>query len=379
MNKIMITLCVLSFLVGFDLIVTVPMLPAISDDLHLKMEISGVLFTSYALSYAVFGLITGSISDRIGKKEMLGIGIVIFSIATFVTGLSGSLFLLIGCRILAGLGAALIQPTVFSIVSEVIPYEQRGKMMGLVTSALVLPTVIGIPIAGIITELFHWRISFLALGLISICMLMVTWRTIPNFAPTSSASLIKMMREAFSNQTIIVTLLISFLYYGGLEAIFSIIGIYYYRHFQLSPSVIGIILLFAGGASIAGSLVGGKAMNKPHNKKTMLLWVSIISLLSILLLTINDKLLYVSIFLNFVWAFFYAFGQNVINTYMSNQNDQIRTTVMSLNSSAMYFGATILSAISITLLHYFSFMAVGLLCAVAYLLSALLTRKLHVR
>ncbi|WP_194842101.1 MFS transporter [Gracilibacillus salitolerans] len=379
MKKIIVNLCVLSFLVGFDLIVTVPMLPVISNDLDLKMELSGVLFTSYALSYAVFGLIMGSISDRIGKRKVLLAGIAVFSGATFVTGISGSLLALICFRVLAGLGAAMIQPTVFSFVGEVIEYKQRGKVMGLVTSALILPTVVGIPISGFITDIFNWRITFYALGMIGICMLIVTWFTIPHSPSTSSTSLIKMLREAFSNRTITLTLLISFMYYGGLESIFSIIGIYYYQYFQLSSSIIGIILLIAGVTSVLGSLVSGKVMNKPHNKKKLLLSMSLISLFSILLLTVNDKILYVSIFLNLVWSFSYAFGQNVINTYMSNQHDQIRTTVMSLNSSAMYFGATILSVLSIMLLNYYSFIAVGLLCAVAYLLSALLTYRLDVR
>ncbi|WP_152656559.1 MFS transporter [Oceanobacillus sp. CFH 90083] len=120
MKKMISVLCVLSFLVGFDLIVTVPTLPAISESLNINMEISGILFTSYALPYALFGLITGSVSDWIGKEKILLVGIAIFSVATFVTGLANSLLMLIGFRILAGLGAALIQPTVYSIVGEVI-------------------------------------------------------------------------------------------------------------------------------------------------------------------------------------------------------------------------------------------------------------------
>ncbi|WP_408008355.1 MFS transporter [Pseudalkalibacillus sp. A8] len=379
MKKTIIALCVLSFLVGFDLIVTVPMLPAISESLNINMEISGILFTSYALAYAVFGLIAGSISDRIGKRKILLVGIVILSIATFVTGLSNSLFMLIGFRILAGFGAALIQPTVYSIVGEVIEYEQRGKVMGSVTAALILPTVIGIPIAGFITDIFNWRVPFFTIGVIGILMFIVAWTVIPQFKSTSSSSIVKMIRKALSNRTVTLTLLISFMYYGGLEAIFSIIGIYYNQYFDLSPSFIGSILLVAGIASVLGSIVSGKVMDKPHNKKSLLLAVSIISLFSILLLTMNDKLLYVSIVLNVIWSFSYAFGQNIINTYMSNQNDQIRTTVMSLNTSAMYFGATVLSMISITLLNTFSFIAVGILCAIAYLLSALLTFKLQAR
>ena len=270
MKKLIIALCVLSFLVGFDLIVTVPMLPDISESLDINMEISGILFTSYALSYAVFGLITGSISDRIGKKKILLIGIVIFSIATFVTGLSNSLFMLIGFRILAGLGAALIQPTVYSIVGEVIEYEKRGKVMGSVTAALILPTVIGIPIAGFITDIFNWRVPFFAIGVIGILMFIVTWTVIPQFKSTSSSSIAKMIRKALSNRTVTLTLLISFMYYGGLEAIFSIIGIYYNQYFGLSASFIGGILLIAGIASVLGSIVSGKVMDKPHNKKRLL-------------------------------------------------------------------------------------------------------------
>ncbi|WP_239588236.1 MFS transporter [Gracilibacillus alcaliphilus] len=372
-------LCVLSFLVGFDLIVTVPMLPAISESLNINMEISGVLFISYALAYALFGLITGSISDRVGKKKILLVGITIFSIATFVTGLSNSLVVLIGFRVLAGLGAALIQPTVYSIVGEVVTYEQRGKVMGSVTAALILPTVIGIPIAGFITDMFNWRVPFFTIGIVGVVMLIVTRTFIPRFKSTTSSSVVKMIKNALSNRIVTRTLLISFMYYGGLEAIFSIIGIYYNQYYNLSASFIGGILLFAGIASVLGSIISGKVMGRPHNKKRLLLAVSIVSLFSILFLTINDKLLYVSILLNIIWSFSYAFGQNIINTYMSNQDDQIRTTVMSLNSSAMYFGATILSMISITLLNIYSFIAVGILCAVIYLLSALLTFKLQTR
>ncbi|GAB2559051.1 multidrug resistance protein [Gracilibacillus alcaliphilus] len=379
MRKMITVLCVLSFLVGFDLIVTVPMLPAISESLNINMEISGVLFISYALAYALFGLITGSISDRVGKKKILLVGITIFSIATFVTGLSNSLVVLIGFRVLAGLGAALIQPTVYSIVGEVVTYEQRGKVMGSVTAALILPTVIGIPIAGFITDMFNWRVPFFTIGIVGVVMLIVTRTFIPRFKSTTSSSVVKMIKNALSNRIVTRTLLISFMYYGGLEAIFSIIGIYYNQYYNLSASFIGGILLFAGIASVLGSIISGKVMGRPHNKKRLLLAVSIVSLFSILFLTINDKLLYVSILLNIIWSFSYAFGQNIINTYMSNQDDQIRTTVMSLNSSAMYFGATILSMISITLLNIYSFIAVGILCAVIYLLSALLTFKLQTR
>ncbi|WP_286171652.1 MFS transporter [Gracilibacillus phocaeensis] len=372
-------LCVLSFLVGFDLIVTVPMLPAISESLNINMEISGILFTSYALAYALFGLVTGSISDRVGKKKILLAGIGVFSIATFVTGLSNSLFVLIVFRVLAGLGAAFIQPTVYSIVGEVVAYEQRGKVMGSVTAALIVPTVIGIPIAGFITDLFNWRAPFFTIGIIGVVMLFVAGTLIPRFELTSSSSVVKMIKKALSNRTVALTLLISFMYYGGLEAIFSIIGVYYNQYYNLSASFIGGILLFAGFASVLGSIISGKVMGKPHNKKRLLLAVSMVSLFSILFLTINDQLLYVSILLNIIWSFSYAFGQNIINTYMSNQNDQIRTTVMSLNSSAMYFGATVLSLTSLTLLNIYSFMAVGILCAVVYLVSALLTFKLQAR
>lgn len=163
-------------------------------------------------------------------------------------------------------------------------------------------------------------------------------------------SIVKNIKTALSNRTVTFTLLISFMYYGGLEAIFSTIGIYYNRYFDSSPSFIGSILLVAGISSVLGSIVSGKVMDKPHNKKSLLLVASFISLFSILFLTMNDKLLYVSIVLNVIWSFSYAFGQNMINTYMS-----------------------------ITLLNAFSFIAVGILCAAAYLLSALLTFKLQAK
>jgi predicted MFS family arabinose efflux permease len=160
-----------SFLVGFDAIVTVPLLPEIMNSIGIPKQFGGYLYASYAITYALFAPIFGNISDGWDRKKLMIFGLVGFGFGTACVGSGQSFLMLLLFRIITGLGAAMIQPNVYAMIGDAFSYEERGKAMGIVTAALISSSIIGVPIAGFISDHSSWRwafwlISILTLGIV---------------------------------------------------------------------------------------------------------------------------------------------------------------------------------------------------------------------
>lgn len=145
-------LALCSFLVGFDLIVTIPLIPTMVRDTNIPIDLGGLLVTAYAVAYAVFAPVFGAISDYWGRKKMLIIGIITFAIATALTGIADNFEMLVVFHILSGIGAGMISPGVFVIVGDHYSYEQRGRAMGIITDALISASIIGVPFGRYIAQ-----------------------------------------------------------------------------------------------------------------------------------------------------------------------------------------------------------------------------------
>jgi multidrug resistance protein len=376
-----------SFLVGFDSIVTVPLLPEIAENTDMPLKLGGLLYASYAIAYAVSAPIMGAISDRWDRKKMLCLGLVLFAVATALVGFGQSFAALIVFRVLSGVGAGMIEPNVYSIVGDTYAYEERGKAMGVVTAALIASAVIGVPLGGYIAELGTWSWPFWLIAILSMVAFFFIGRVFPNFpknvqeaepsaddsdAAPQPVSLFQQLRFAFSNAAVFFSLLASLLYYGGLQGMFVLAGVYYYTFFDLSASQTGLVLMIAGIGSVIGSLLGGKVSDLWSKKGVFVLASSLVAL-SVLALTIFTEIFWLAVVIHVLWAFVYGLGQSAFTALVSELNPDARGTVLSLNSSAMYVGAGILSAVAAVLLRQAGFVEIGIMCAIANLLVILIT------
>jgi len=368
-----------SFLVGFDSIVTVPLVPAIVVSTGMPMDWGSLLYASYAIAYAISTPIMGAISDRWDRKKMLILGLFVFALGTVLTGFAETFLTVILFRILSGIGAGMIQPTVYAVVGDTYSYEQRGRAMGIVTGALIASAVFGVPIGGYIAELSSWNWTFWLVALLSLLTVFfipsitASRDSVTNLAATGKRpTLIGQIGKALTTPVILFALLVAFLYYGGLQGMFALSGVYYYTFYHLSEGKTGLILMIAGIASVLGSVVGGKLADL-WNKKGIVVSASLLAGLSVIALSTLTKNIALSIGIHIVWAAVYAMGQSSFNALVSELNPRIRGTVLSLNSSAMYAGGGLLALAAAPLLAWGGFAFVGLMCGVANLLVLLIT------
>jgi EmrB/QacA subfamily drug resistance transporter len=148
-------------------------LPMISEEFGMDAVLLSWVATGYLLAAAVFLLPLGKLADIHGRKRVFMIGIAIYTVTSFLIALSQGPFILIGFRVLQGLGAAMIFGTSVAILTSIFAPGERGRVLGINVAAVYLGLSLGPVIGGYMTELWGWRRLVhvnAALGLIALAM-----------------------------------------------------------------------------------------------------------------------------------------------------------------------------------------------------------------
>src|SRR5215210_5134673 len=110
-------LCTVQFMVVLDIAVVNVALPSIQTDLGFSPENLQWVISAYALLFGGFLLLGGRAADLLGRRRVFLAGVVVFTVASLLSGLAWSEASLIGARALQGLGAAIISPAALSILT----------------------------------------------------------------------------------------------------------------------------------------------------------------------------------------------------------------------------------------------------------------------
>ncbi|MFE5278930.1 MFS transporter, partial [Bacillus cereus] len=113
----------------------------------------GLLMAVYSIMQLLFAPMWGRLSDRIGRKPVIMIGILGLSISFFLMALSEQLWMLFLARILGGFLSSANMPTVMAYVADITTEEDRGKGMGIIGAATGLGFIFGPAIGGIFSEI----------------------------------------------------------------------------------------------------------------------------------------------------------------------------------------------------------------------------------
>jgi MFS family permease len=107
--------------------------------------------------------VAGEVSDRIGPKLPLAGGGLAFGVGLLVSGLAPTMGVLIAGRVIQGLGAGFVIVAVYVVIGNCYPESLRPRVMSLIATAWVVPSVVGPFVAGGLTEWVSWRWAFLFL------------------------------------------------------------------------------------------------------------------------------------------------------------------------------------------------------------------------
>ncbi len=149
-------------LVAFEALAIATIMPLVVRDLG-GLDLYGWVFSAFFLGDLIGIVVVGGLIDRGGLVRPLAAGLGLFSIGLIIGGLAPSMGVLVFGRFLQGLGAGAIPPTAYVVIGRSYPDELRPRMFATLSTAWVLPGVIGPAIAGGVAQLTIWRVVFLGL------------------------------------------------------------------------------------------------------------------------------------------------------------------------------------------------------------------------
>jgi MFS family permease len=167
-------------------------IPAIPDLIHefdISYSLSSWILTSYLIAGAVMTPIAGKLSDIYGRKRILLILMVIYTIGLSFGGLSSNFTILILARIIQGIGISMFS-IAFSMILDEFPKRRLATAQGIIAAVFSGGAVIGLAVGGSIIEAFDWRATFLSVVPLSIIIIIIIYKmihdgtNIPVEAPT---------------------------------------------------------------------------------------------------------------------------------------------------------------------------------------------------
>jgi EmrB/QacA subfamily drug resistance transporter len=150
-----------SLMAAIDSTIVILALPNMLQSLHSDLVTMTWVILGYLLVSTVLQLTFGRMADMFGRVRMYNLGFVVFTIGSVLCGIAPSAELLIGARVVQGIGGAMLSANAMAIITEVFPPEQRGQAMGFNSVTWGAGSVLGPVLGGLILAVASWRWIFL--------------------------------------------------------------------------------------------------------------------------------------------------------------------------------------------------------------------------
>lgn len=151
----------------------------IGADLGLDAVGMAWISNAYTLTFGGFLLLSGRLSDLLGRKQIFQIGMAIFGIASLVVGIATDATMMIIGRAVQGIGSSIVAPATLAMMMDAYEGEQRSKAISYYGATAGIGSIIGLLIGGALTSYISWRAGFLIKMPLIILIMWLAYRYIP--------------------------------------------------------------------------------------------------------------------------------------------------------------------------------------------------------
>jgi EmrB/QacA subfamily drug resistance transporter len=169
------------FMESLDTTILNTAVPAIAHALGVVPLSMKSVLSSYTLSLAVFIPISGWVADRFGTRVVFSSAIGLFTLGSFLCGISSNIHLLVACRILQGCGGAMMVPVGRLTLVRTFSKSELVRAMTFVAIPGLIGPMLGPFVGGLIVGYFHWRVIFFINIPIGLLGLYLVYRHLPNY------------------------------------------------------------------------------------------------------------------------------------------------------------------------------------------------------
>jgi len=215
--------------------------PTIAEAMNVTpLDMKSVL-ASYTLSLAVFIPISGWMADRFGTRRVFASAIGLFTLGSLLCGLAVNIEMLVACRVLQGMGGAMMVPVGRMTMVRAFPKQELVRAMSFVSIPSLIGPMLGPLLGGLIVHFLHWSLVFLVNLPVGAVGLYLVWRFLPDY------------REGKTNPLDIVGLVL----FGSGIALLSYVLEVFGEHRLSDLEIVGLL-------AISALLLVGYGVNAMH-------------------------------------------------------------------------------------------------------------------
>jgi len=378
-NKVIMLLGLAGFIVMADNWVVSPILPAISQNLHIDIAKAGLLITAYMIPFGFFQIVFGPLADRFGKNQVITFAVAMFTIATGLCALGSNLVNLSIFRALTGIFAASVMPISLAMIGDIFPVKERQGAIGTFMGISFLGQGLSMAIGGTIAYFLNWRGVFAVyavFALIPAFLLIRNYKALPSEKHPDSkifAPYIKLLGNSRSLFTYIIVLLEGLFIVGS----FSYAGAYISKTYGFNYFYIGLIMTAFGIMTVIGGRLSGKIVLKIGARKLLSIGLALAALADIVIYLFGNTLWLLIIGVALLGLGF-IFTHSTLLTRATEFAQKARGAAMSLVAFCFMGGGGVGTAIGGRLITATSlsklFLVYGIALAVTLLLSFVMIR-----
>lgn len=215
------SLWLLVFAVGTQAMIVAPIIPQIALQLGVEEARLGTLITSYAVAVGAFALVTGPVSDRVGRRTVLLAGAALMAAALALHGLAGTYLSLLAVRALAGVAGGVLNGAAIAYVGDFFAPDRRGRVNGWVISGFAAGQIAGIPVGTLLASGFGYRAPFLLFAVVVALAFVLVFVALPQPAvgragtPLSLGSAVDGYRVLLARRDVAAATVVFFVMFGG--------------------------------------------------------------------------------------------------------------------------------------------------------------------
>ena len=346
-----------------------PFLIEMAHDLSVSMPLVANLVSLTATSWGVASAIAGWLSDVMGRRLLLVASL--FGLAATMVGqaLAGSFFWVAVWATLGGAFCGAFTAPAYAELSLRVPDRQRGRALGWVMSGQSLTLLVGVPMAAAVGSLIGWRGWLLCVGVLSLIACVSMAITVGRGTAGHMRGAVRpSIRDALSKRVI------GLLTTGIFERICFGLAVTYFAAFLqatygLSLAELAIPLAIFAIGSVAGTILGGQIADRFRDRLMTFAVAMALSAGAALVLFMWHPSAEISVGLGFLYVLLNALGRPAYMAALAAVPDDVRGTVLGLNSSTASIGWIGAAALGAAMIGWVGFEGFGPLAAVLAVLS----------
>jgi DHA1 family inner membrane transport protein len=273
----MLALAAGSFAIGTGEFVIMGLLPEVAKDIGATIPQAGHVISAYAMGVVIGAPLLAVLSARWERRALLMALMVAFAMGNFASALAPGYLSLNLLRFMAGMPHGTYFGVASLVAATMAPTGQRARAVGLVMMGLTVATLVGVPLAAWLGQLFGWRAAFVLVGAIALLAVVMIRREVPEIAAQAGAS---PMRElgALKRKQVWLTLGIGAIGFGGMFSVFSYVKPTMIELAGMPLAGVPVVLALFGLGMVVGNLLGARMADRSLMRAVggMLVWSALV-------------------------------------------------------------------------------------------------------